>query len=302
MSNEWSVVMKKGMSKYDLRNKRSGKWTAIRFIPKSGDKKGGWLCKCECGTERIITSTAFMKQATKKCMKCCRDELKGKAFGKWKVIEWKSNVLIGNRYGGWLCRCECGKEQYIRSGRLTKGLTKQCVQCHNDEHRIIIKKGTKIGKLKVLGFVGNKIGNSSKYNRSFWLCKCDCGNIKEIEGVRLVTRKNKNVQSCGNGCSAWRGRRHWNWKGGKRTKEGYIEIYKPNHPNSLGNGYIFEHRYIMSKRLGRPLKKNEIVHHKNGIKTDNRIENLELCLRGGNGNGHVPGQRKRDIPALEYYI
>lgn len=67
-------------------------------------------------------------------------------------------------------------------------------------------------------------------------------------------------------------------KGFNENHNGYIEIYEPNHPNSKSNGWIKEHRYIMSNYIKRPLKQWEIVHHKNGNKKDNRIENLELMI------------------------
>lgn len=63
------------------------------------------------------------------------------------------------------------------------------------------------------------------------------------------------------------------------TKQGYILIWKPGHPNSnkgKQKGYVFEHRLVMSEHLGRPLESGEVVHHINGNKSDNRIENLEL--------------------------
>jgi len=72
------------------------------------------------------------------------------------------------------------------------------------------------------------------------------------------------------------GDKHPNWRGGRRTNQGYIQVKMPEHPNADNSGYIMEHRLIMSWHLGRPLESWEIVHHKNGIADDNRIENLEL--------------------------
>jgi hypothetical protein len=77
-----------------------------------------------------------------------------------------------------------------------------------------------------------------------------------------------------------------NWKGGKTQNHGYPMLYKPNHLNAKKGGWILEHRFVMSEFLKRPLKKDEIVHHINGDIKDNRIENLELRMRGGRGKYH----------------
>lgn len=68
-----------------------------------------------------------------------------------------------------------------------------------------------------------------------------------------------------------------NNKGGRLIcKNGYVQIWNPTHPNARIAGYVHEHRLVMSNYMGRPLDSYESVHHKNGNRQDNRIENLEL--------------------------
>jgi hypothetical protein len=74
-----------------------------------------------------------------------------------------------------------------------------------------------------------------------------------------------------------KGRGHGNWKGGRYVdNRGYVMVKDRSHPNANANGQVSEHRIVMEQHLGRLLKKHESVHHKNGVRTDNRIQNLEL--------------------------
>lgn len=73
------------------------------------------------------------------------------------------------------------------------------------------------------------------------------------------------------------GHYHPSWKGGKsKTEKGYILVYAHGHPYATKSGYVLEHRLVMEKKLGRYLLPSEKVHHVNGIKDDNRSENLQL--------------------------
>lgn len=76
------------------------------------------------------------------------------------------------------------------------------------------------------------------------------------------------------------------------SRTGYVMVKRRGHPNAYANGVIAEHRVVMSEMLGRPLLPGENVHHRNGVRTDNRPENLELWVVS-----QPEGQRVEDVVA-----
>lgn len=101
--------------------------------------------------------------------------------------------------------------------------------------------------------------------------------------------------------------KHPRWRGGRRINHnGYVEIRNHNHHRSRKNGYVFEHILVAEKMIGRKLFENEIVHHKNEIKTDNRPENLEVLKRSYHTVLHSKSRRKGSylkcvVCGKEYY-
>lgn len=98
--------------------------------------------------------------------------------------------------------------------------------------------------------------------------------------------------------AAHRGDKSTNWRGGRvtHTAHGYVLIRRPpGHPNR--SAYVREHIFVMEKKLGRYLLPGENVHHKNGVRDDNRIANLELWVKS-----QPAGQRVKDLVAWAHEI
>lgn len=83
------------------------------------------------------------------------------------------------------------------------------------------------------------------------------------------------------------------WKGGRTVDpRGYVLVKMPEHHLADVRGYVYEHRLVAEATIGRRLRRGEVVHHRNEIKTDNRPENLLVCQSRAH---HFVHHRKRNM-------
>lgn len=267
-----------------------GRWTV-----KGKDAKKGrvfWVCRCDCGAERSLSGSLLRSGKTKSCG-CLRDDTNAKRrldltdrrFGRWEVVRYEGILKNGtsSRSMVW-CRCDCGTERLVAQSRLSNGTTRSCgclaADLARERASVDLTIGQRFGTLTVIRHNGTTSGHKTRQGNQ-WGCRCDCGAEKVISGKQLLSGGTK---SCG-------ARFHSaNWKGGTKTEGGYIMVKAPDSPQcTRKDGYVLEHRLVMSQVLGRVLKKSESVHHKNGIRSDNRPENLEAWA-----GSHSSGQRISD--------
>lgn len=162
-----------------------------------------------------------------------------------------------------ICACGCGQEIPPRPHHRFR--TPTYITGHGNRGRPSPKKG---------------IVTTSGHVPSGTLCGCGCGTpIPERHPsgtLRKVHAKDGKFYVQGHQPFP-KGAENRSWKGGRYVNnKGYVLVRAPEHPHAGTKGYVFEHRLVMERKLGRLLRREEIVHHINGDRADNAETNLEL--------------------------
>ena len=174
----------------DLSGQKFGRLTVVEYAGKNKYNRTQWLCRCDCGNDKIVSSNSLNSGKTKSCGCLWKEQVKksnsidiiGEKYGKLTVVKRLNNSRFE-------CICECGNTTEVYIGNLRSGEVKSCgCLCRTNKDNYISPEdliGMRFGKL----VVQNKDEKSNK-----WICKCDCGKT-------VITKRNYlldgDTKSCG---------------------------------------------------------------------------------------------------------
>lgn len=161
----------------DLTGQKFGKLTVVERV---GSRKGSvtWRCTCECGGEAIVTSNCLRTGSTKTCGCSKRFIEVGETYGRLTVLE-RLNERTNSKRILYLCKCSCGNTV---KRTVTNILGTKVPSCGCVQHEVKI------------GMVGKRFGRWTVIERAskevkgvYWLCRCDCGTERVVNGRMLRT-------------------------------------------------------------------------------------------------------------------
>ncbi len=254
--------------------------------------KGRWRVPVRCGgcgkQRDIDAAKARQTGFSGLCHRCGRSfKTKDEVLSNGSIIIWSRRFKDNDR-GYWYvpvrCGC-CGETRVVSNSCASKkefsGLCRRCRMI--ERHRFASKSGTEMLPSGSVIYWDDQ--TNDKYGQRVVLVRCG-GPLCDGHTRYVAARRAQAPDFTGfcSRCSRY-GSRSSSWKGGRILNgSGYVKIWlPPDHPfHCMANkqGYCYEHRLIMAEHLGRPLTTDEVVHHLNGDKHDNRIENLRLLSKG----------------------
>lgn len=164
----------------DLTGKRFGRFSVMKRMPNNKDGRTMWLCRCDCGNERVVAGKSLRNGHTQSCG-CLNKEITsqlsvkdrvGERFGRLVVIERADDYAApnGNRHVCWKCKCDCGNETAVDACLLATGHTKSC-GCLKKEKLTAgnVKHGGRYDRLyKVLANMKNRCYNASSDDYKYY--------------------------------------------------------------------------------------------------------------------------------------
>ena len=208
--------------------------------------------------------------------------LRDQPFGLLVAEEPTTKRQFGNVV--WRCRCACGNVVEVNVNRLRVGAVKSC-GCLNHQPiggkqraRCVATECERFAKghglcIKHLERM-RRHGSTELPAREKVLCSVEgCERPSRSKGLCNMHRIRVKFHGTPGEAAPRKGA---GGTGSVNKRTGYRYFYRPKHPNASKNGLVAEHVMVMGEMLGRPLRKGESVHHHNGMRSDNRPENLEL--------------------------